>query len=257
MNQQWQTPPAAEPPIVSFTRISKNYGAFVAIPDFSETVRKGEVIVLCGPSGSGKSTLIRTVNRLEPVDSGRVVVDGVDIGDSKVDIDKLRRNIGFVFQHYNLFPHLSALENVAIGLRRLLGQSKEEAFERSMALLDRVGLKAKAQRRPTGLSGGEQQRVAIARALSMKPSIMLFDEPTSALDPQMAGEVKSLIASLVHEDMTVMCVTHDLKFAAAIADRIWFLENGRMVEASAPDTFLSSDNPRVRSFLARILTSHG
>ncbi|MBB6469112.1 polar amino acid transport system ATP-binding protein [Aminobacter lissarensis] len=242
---------------IVFDHVHKHFGAFTALSEFCEVVQKGEVIVLCGPSGSGKSTLVRTVNGLERIQSGRVIVDGRDVTDPTLDLDKLRQGIGFVFQQYNLFPHLNAIDNVALGLRRLLGQPKEEAYANALVLLERVGLKDKATRRPSGLSGGEQQRVAIARSLAMRPPVILFDEPTSALDPQMAGEVKSLIASLVDDNMTIMCVTHDLGFAQAIADRIWFLEGGVLIQSAAPDAFIGSDNPRVRSFLSKILTSHG
>lgn len=238
---------------IVFDQVQKRFGDFTALAGFSERVGKNEVIVLCGPSGSGKSTLVRTVNRLETLQGGRVLVHGQDVAEHTVNVDVLRRGIGFVFQQYNLFPHLSAIDNVAIGLRRLLGQPKDSAADQALALLARVGLKEKAHRRPSGLSGGEQQRVAIARALAMKPTILLFDEPTSALDPQMAGEVRSIISSLAEEDMTIMCVTHDMGLATSMADRVWFLEGGALVESAAASDFIRSENPRVRNFLSKIL----
>ncbi len=239
-------------PAIAFENVCKQFGSYVAIPEFSATVAKGATIVLCGPSGSGKSTLSRTVNGLEVISKGRILVDGADVGAKDTDIDLLRRNVGFVFQQYNLFPHLSVIENVALGLRRLLGWPRDKAYDRSMQLLKRVGLDGKADRRPSGLSGGEQQRVAIARALSMSPSIIIFDEPTSALDPIMAAEVQSLIGSLATENMTILCVTHDLAFAKKIADQIWFMEKGLLVEASAPSDFFNSSNARVRQFLSNV-----
>jgi polar amino acid transport system ATP-binding protein len=235
---------------ITFKDVKKSYGHLVVLDGISQTVRRGEAVILCGPSGSGKSTLIRTINRLETIDSGSVLVGETDIADDSIDINKLRLKIGFVFQQYNLFPHLSALDNVALGLRRLLGVAKDEAEAKARDYLVRVGLGHRAMNLPKKLSGGEQQRVAIARALVMEPSVLLLDEPTSALDPMMAADVRALVASLVHQNITILCVTHDLRFAREIADRIWMLDGGRVIEAAAPEAFFASANPRVRSFVS-------
>jgi polar amino acid transport system ATP-binding protein len=211
------------------------------------------VVVVCGPSGSGKSTLIRTVNRLEPPDSGRVLVDGVDAESRNVNINTFRRGIGFVAQQFNLFPHLTALENVGIGLHRLCGLSRAKAREVALEHLRRVGLEDKAHAYPADLSGGQSQRVAIVRALAMNPRIMLLDEPTSALDPEMVGEVLALLKSLAKADLTMMCVTHEMGFAREVGDMVWFMDGGRLIEAAQPREFFSAPrDPRAREFISRL-----
>lgn len=241
--------------MILFNQINKWYGSYQALTDINAEVKKGQVVVLCGPSGSGKSTLIRTVNRLEEVNSGQLLFDGRDIHGSmsSVDLNRLRSRIGFVFQSFNLFPHLSALDNIAMSPVHVLGVSRHEAKERAMALLERVGLAHKAQAFPAQLSGGQQQRVAIARALAMEPPAMLFDEPTSALDPEMVGEVLAVMRSLADEGMTMMCVTHEMNFAREVADRVWFMDAGQILETGAPEEFFNSPrHPRAQRFLTDI-----
>ena len=216
-------------------------------------VRRGEVVVVCGPSGSGKSTLIRTVNRLEPIQKGVIEVDGQDIYGGKVHLDTLRSHIGFVFQQFNLFPHLSVLENLMLAPLQLKRARRPEARERAMQLLDRVGLAHKAEAYPAQLSGGQQQRVAIARALAMNPPVMLFDEPTSALDPEMVGEVLQVMKGLARDGMTMVCVTHEMGFAREVADTVWFMDAGRIVEVAGPEAFFGRpETERARKFLAEI-----
>jgi len=199
--------------MISIKNVSKWYGDFQVLTDCTTDVKKGEVVVVCGPSGSGKSTLIKTVNALEPFQKGEIIVDGTSVGDAKTDLPKLRSRVGMVFQHFELFPHLSITENLTIAQERVLGRSKDEALQKGLHYLDRVGLKAHAHKFPGQLSGGQQQRVAIARALSMDPIAMLFDEPTSALDPEMVNEVLDVMVELAQEGMTMMCVTHEMGFA--------------------------------------------
>jgi polar amino acid transport system ATP-binding protein len=216
------------------------------------------VVVVCGPSGSGKSTLIRTVNRLEEIKSGKVTVDGHDMHAPMggAQLNRLRSRIGFVFQSFNLFPHLSALDNVMLSPMHVNGVKRNEARDKAMQLLERVGLAAKALSFPAQLSGGQQQRVAIARALAMEPPAMLFDEPTSALDPEMVGEVLAVMRSLAGEGMTMMCVTHEMGFAREVADRVWFMDAGCILESAAPETFFRSpQHPRAQRFLSD-LRSH-
>ena len=238
--------------MIAFAKVGKKYGGFDALTDVSGTVAKGEVVVLCGPSGSGKSTLLRTVNRLEVPSSGTVSVDGVDINARGSDINALRRGIGFVFQQYNLFPHLSAIDNIIIVLRRIAKLSRAEARRRAGALLERVNLSGRADNMPAQLSGGEQQRVAIVRALAFNPKIMLFDEPTSALDAEMVGEVLSLMRELTTTGITMMCATHEMGFAREAADRIWFMDKGRIVLDAPPAEFFGSEAERVKQFLGSI-----
>jgi polar amino acid transport system ATP-binding protein len=239
--------------MVRFENVGKRYGSFHALRDVSGEVLRGQVVVVCGPSGSGKSTLIRTVNHLEPPDSGRVLVDGVDPASRKVNINTFRRGIGFVAQQFNLFPHLTAIENVAIGLHRLCGVPRQEADEAALMHLRRIGLEEKANQYPADLSGGQKQRVAIVRALAMDPRIMLLDEPTSALDPEMIGEVLTLLRSLAGSDRIIICVTHEVGFAREVADVVWFMDGGRLLEAAPPAEFFSAPrHPRAREFVSRL-----
>ena len=239
--------------MITLENVNKWYGVYHALIDVSLTVTKGEVVVVCGPSGSGKSTMIRTINRLEPIKSGRIQVDGQDIHAPDVSVDALRSRIGFVFQQFNLFPHLSVLQNCTLAPTRLLKQSKAQAREHAMALLDRVGLSHKADAYPAQLSGGQQQRVAIARALAMKPPVMLFDEPTSALDPEMVGEVLQAMKGLARDGMTMVCVTHEMGFAREVADWVIFMDQGKVLERAKPENFFNRpEHPRAQRFLADI-----
>jgi polar amino acid transport system ATP-binding protein len=244
--------------MITFSNVNKWYGEYQALTDINAEVKKGEVVVVCGPSGSGKSTLIRTVNRLEEIKSGKVTVDGQDIHApmSGVQLNRLRSRIGFVFQSFNLFPHLSALDNVMLSPMHVNGIKRAEARVKAMQLLERVGLAAKALSYPAQLSGGQQQRVAIARALAMEPPAMLFDEPTSALDPEMVGEVLAVMRSLASDGMTMMCVTHEMGFARDVADCVWFMDAGCILESAEPETFfLKPQHPRAQRFLSD-LRSH-
>ncbi|MCZ8394299.1 amino acid ABC transporter ATP-binding protein [Achromobacter xylosoxidans] len=239
--------------MIRFSEVQKWYGDYQALTDVTAQVRRGEVVVVCGPSGSGKSTLIRTVNRLEPIQKGVIEVDGQDIYGGKVQLDTLRSHIGFVFQQFNLFPHLSVLENLMLAPLQLKRARRPEARERAMQLLDRVGLAHKAEAYPAQLSGGQQQRVAIARALAMNPPVMLFDEPTSALDPEMVGEVLQVMKGLARDGMTMVCVTHEMGFAREVADTVWFMDAGRIVEVAGPEAFFGRpETERARKFLAEI-----
>ncbi|EWS66116.1 Glutamine transport ATP-binding protein GlnQ [Hydrogenophaga sp. T4] len=238
--------------MIVFNAVNKWYSPnFQALTDINAEVSKGEVIVVCGPSGSGKSTLIRTVNRLEEIQGGKIQFDGQDIHSPKIDLNRFRSHVGFVFQSFNLFPHLSVAENLMLAPTSVLGKSKAQARQRATELLDRVGLAAKADSYPGQLSGGQQQRVAIARALAMDPPAMLFDEPTSALDPEMVGEVLQVMKSLAREGMTMMCVTHEMNFAREVADKVWFMDVGRLVEVDTPENFFSRpQSPRAQKFLS-------
>ncbi|RAR59291.1 amino acid ABC transporter ATP-binding protein (PAAT family) [Paraburkholderia unamae] len=239
--------------MISFEGVNKWYGSHHALVDVNETVNKGEVVVVCGPSGSGKSTLIRTVNRLEPIQKGRIVVNGQDVHARGVDVNDVRRGIGFVFQQFNLFPHLSALENCMLAPVRLGKMPRREARDLAMAFLERVGLAAKANAYPANLSGGQQQRVAIARALAGKPPLMLFDEPTSALDPEMVNEVLQVMKGLACDGMTMVCVTHEMGFAREVADRVIFMDQGQVLERARPENFFRKpDHPRAQRFLSDI-----
>jgi glutamate/aspartate transport system ATP-binding protein len=235
--------------------VSKWYGSFQVLTDCSTKVDKGEVVVVCGPSGSGKSTLIKTINGLEPFQKGRIIVDNVSVGDPKTNLPALRARIGMVFQNFELFPHLTVRENLTIGQTKVLGRSKEEATEKGLKYLDRVGLLAHKDKFPGQLSGGQQQRVAIARALSMDPVAMLFDEPTSALDPEMINEVLDVMVGLAQEGMTMMVVTHEMGFARKVADRVVFMDGGRIVEDAEKEAFFAAPrSERAREFLAKIIT---
>lgn len=239
--------------MIIFEEVDKFYGDYRALSGLNETVKQGEVVVVCGPSGSGKSTLIRTVNRLEPITTGRVVVNGEDVHHPKTDVNRLRSRIGFVFQNFNLFPHLSVMRNIVMAPMMVSKLSEREAHERAMELLVKVGLEHKADAFPPQLSGGQQQRVAIARALAMRPPVMLFDEPTSALDPEMVGEVLTVMKQLAKDGMTMMCVTHEMGFARDVADRIIFMDAGATVERGTPDQFFSNpQHPRAQKFVADI-----
>ena len=240
--------------MIKIENVSKHYGAFQVLTDCSTTINKGEVVVVCGPSGSGKSTLIKTVNGLEPIQGGRIFVDGTQVNDPKTNLSKLRSHVGMVFQHFELFPHLTITENLTLAQIHVLGRGKDEATTKGLALLDRVGLKAHAHKKPGQLSGGQQQRVAIARALCMDPIVMLFDEPTSALDPEMVGEVLDVMTELAQEGMTMMCVTHEMGFAKRVADRVIFMDAGRIVEdRPKAEFFAQPQSERAQQFLARIL----
>ena len=240
--------------MISIDNVSKHYGSFQVLTDCTTQVKKGEVIVVCGPSGSGKSTLIKCVNGLEPFQSGSITVDGVSVGDPKTNLSKLRSRVGMVFQHFELFPHMSITENLSIAQEKVLGRSKDEARTKGLKLLERVGLKAHAEKFPGQLSGGQQQRVAIARALCMDPICMLFDEPTSALDPEMINEVLDVMVELAQEGMTMMCVTHEMGFARKVANRVIFMDKGLIVEDDSKDAFFGAPrSERARQFLAKIL----
>jgi glutamate/aspartate transport system ATP-binding protein len=240
--------------MISIDHISKHYGNFQVLADCSTHVNKGEVIVVCGPSGSGKSTLIKCVNGLEPFQTGDITVNGVSVGDPKTNLSKLRAHVGMVFQNFELFPHMSIIDNLRIAQTKVLGRSQEEATEKGFKLLDRVGLRAQAEKYPGQLSGGQQQRVAIARALAMDPICMLFDEPTSALDPEMVNEVLDVMTELAKEGMTMMCVTHEMGFAKRVANRVIFMDQGRIVEDDSKDAFFEhARSERAQQFLAKIL----
>lgn len=240
--------------MISIKNVSKWYGDFQVLTDCSTEVAKGEVVVVCGPSGSGKSTLIKCVNALEPFQKGDIVVDGTSIADPKTNLPKLRSRVGMVFQHFELFPHLSITENLTIAQIKVLGRSKEEATKKGLALLERVGLKEHAHKHPGQLSGGQQQRVAIARALCMDPKVMLFDEPTSALDPEMVGEVLDVMKTLAVEGMTMACVTHEMGFAREVADRVLFFDHGKLLEDAPPAQFFDNpQDPRAQAFLRQVL----
>ena len=241
--------------MIEIKNISKWYGSFQVLKDCSVNVEKGEVVVVCGPSGSGKSTLIKTVNALEPFQKGEIIVDGISVGDPKTDLPKLRSRVGMVFQHFELFPHLSIRENLVLAQMKVLGRGREEATERGLKLLDRVGLLKHADKFPGQLSGGQQQRVAIARALAMDPICMLFDEPTSALDPEMINEVLDVMVQLAKEGMTMMVVTHEMGFAKKVADRVIFMDAGEIIENLPAEEFFGKPHTnRAQKFLSKILS---
>jgi len=243
--------------MIEIKNVSKWYGPVQVLNDCSGSINKGDVVVVCGPSGSGKSTLIKTVNGLEPIQQGEIFVDGVPLHDAKTDLPKLRSRVGMVFQHFELFPHLSVTENLTIAQVKVLGRSLDEAKVRGLKMLDRVGLMAHKDKFPGQLSGGQQQRVAIARALSMDPIVMLFDEPTSALDPEMVGEVLDVMVNLAKEGMTMMVVTHEMGFARKVASRVIFIDvGGRILEDCSKDEFFGHPEkrqPRTKDFLNKIL----
>lgn len=241
--------------MISFENVSKWYGPHRVLNDVTLFVKKGEVVVICGPSGSGKSTLLRCINRLEPVQQGRIVVDSVSLTEKTINLNQVRTEIGIVFQSFNLYPHMTALRNITIAPMLVRKVPRAEAQELARMLLAKVGILEKANAYPSQLSGGQQQRVAIARALAMKPKVMLFDEPTSALDPEMISEVLDVMTDLARDGMTMIVVTHEMGFARNVADRVVFMSEGRLIEESEPDTFfLRPREPRTKQFLSRILS---
>ena len=243
--------------MIEIKNISKWYGRIRVLTDCTTSVAKGEVVVVCGPSGSGKSTLVKTVNGLEPVQNGDIVVNGISVCDPKTNLARLRSIAGMVFQHFELFPHLTVMENLCLGQIKVLNRSRDEAETQALSLLKRVGLEAHKGKYPGALSGGQQQRVAIARALSMNPLAMLFDEPTSALDPEMVNEVLDVMTDLAKEGMTMMVVTHEMGFARRVADRVIFMDAGCIVEDCSKDEFfgnVSARGERTRAFLSKVLT---
>ena len=243
------------PPVIALTGVSKYFGSFQALKQVSLTVRKGEKVVVCGPSGSGKSTMIRCINRLEEHDEGRIVVDGRELTAKVKDIDAVRREVGMVFQQFNLFPHLKVVDNLMLAPRLVRRMSKAEARAIAMRYLDRVHIPEQADKYPSQLSGGQQQRVAIARALCMNPEIMLFDEPTSALDPEMIHEVLDVMVELAEEGMTMIVVTHEMGFARQVADLVVFMDQGEIVETNPPEAFFQNPrNARTKLFLSQILS---
>ena len=249
--------PEAEPALISMQKVDKFYGAFHALKSVDLEVRKGEKIVLCGPSGSGKSTLIRCINHLETIQKGRIVVDGTALDDSPRAVDTVRREVGMVFQSFNLFPHMTVLENCTLAPMRVRGASKAEAQATARKYLERVRIGEQAEKYPAQLYGGQQQRVAIARALCMEPKAMLFDEPTSALDPEMVKEVLDTMIGLARDGMTMVCVTHEMGFARQVADRVIFMADGEILETAAPEEFFRNPvHPRARAFLGEILAHH-
>ncbi|MEK7879128.1 MAG: amino acid ABC transporter ATP-binding protein [candidate division NC10 bacterium] len=243
------------PAAIQFRQVNKWFGALHVLKDVSLEVRPGEVVVVCGPSGSGKSTLIRCVNRLEPIQSGEIVVNGVSLGDPALNLSRLRAEVGMVFQSFNLYPHMTALQNIALAPLRVKRLPRSEAEKIAIGLLERVGIPDKAHAYPANLSGGQQQRVAIARALAMQPRIMLFDEPTSALDPEMINEVLEVMTDLARDGMTMMVVTHEMGFARRVAHRMIFMDEGRLVEDDSPEAFfVAPKSERTRQFLSKILS---
>lgn len=242
--------------MIEIKNVSKHYGTFKVLTDCTTQVAKGEVVVVCGPSGSGKSTLIKTINGLEPIQKGEILVNGTSVSASGTKLSKLRSKVGMVFQNFELFPHLSIIDNLTIAQSKVLGRKKDEATEKALLYLTRVGLKNHATKYPGQLSGGQQQRAAIARALSMDPICMLFDEPTSALDPEMVNEVLDVMVELAREGTTMMCVTHEMGFARKVADRVIFMDEGKILEDTPKDEFfgkIEQRTPRAKQFLSRIL----
>ena len=240
--------------MIQFKNVNKFFKDLHVLNDVNLEVKQGEVVVVCGPSGSGKSTLIRTVNQLEQIQSGEIWVDGMNVADPKTDLNKVRAEVGFVFQSFNLYPHLNVLENIVLSPMKVKKLSRADAEKKAMELLDRVGLAHKKDAMPGQLSGGQQQRVAIARGLAMEPRVMLFDEPTSALDPEMVGEVLKVMKDLALSGMTMMCVTHEMGFARQVANRVIFMDEGRIVENCTKDEFFGSPrSERAQHFLSKIL----
>lgn len=240
--------------MITLENVSKWYGKFQVLKNCTTRVGKGEVVVVCGPSGSGKSTLIKTVNALEPIQQGKIIIDGTEITNPSTNLAKLRSKVGMVFQHFELFPHLTILKNLTLAQIKVLGRSNEEAREKALSLLDRVGLLAHADKFPAQLSGGQQQRVAIARALCMDPVVMLFDEPTSALDPEMVNEVLDVMVELAYEGMTMMVVTHEMGFARKVAHRVIFMDAGEIIEDTSKEQFFTNpQSDRAKDFLAKII----
>jgi ABC-type polar amino acid transport system ATPase subunit len=241
-------------PIIVLENVDKFFGEFQALKNLNLTVEKGERVVVCGPSGSGKSTMIRCINRLEKHNSGRIIVNGNELTDDEKDIDAVRREVGMVFQSFNLFPHLTVIDNLMLAPKLVRKMTKSEAREKSMQLLERVRIPEQADKYPSQLSGGQQQRVAIARALCMNPEIMLFDEPTSALDPEMISEVLDVMVDLANDGMTMICVTHEMGFARSVADKVVFMDEGEIVEMNTPAEFFDhSKSDRTKEFLSQII----
>jgi len=241
-------------PMIEFRNVNKWFGEFHVLKNVNETVEKGEVLVICGPSGSGKSTLVRCVNRLENVDQGEIVINGQTITDKAQDLNALRAEIGIVFQQFNLYPHLTVLENITLAPMKVKNLSKNEAEITALRLLERVGIGNQSHKYPVELSGGQQQRVAIARALAMRPQVMLFDEPTSALDPEMINEVLNVMKDLARDGMTMLCVTHEMGFAREVADRVIFMDHGEILERGTPEHFFTTpEHERTKAFLREIL----
>ena len=240
--------------MITLENVSKWYGKFQVLKNCTTKVGKGEVVVVCGPSGSGKSTLIKTVNGIEPIQQGKIIIDDTEITNPSTNLAKLRSKVGMVFQHFELFPHLTILKNLTLAQIKVLGRSDEEAREKALSLLDRVGLLAHANKYPAQLSGGQQQRVAIARALCMDPIVMLFDEPTSALDPEMVNEVLDVMVELAYEGMTMMVVTHEMGFARKVAHRVIFMDAGEIIEDTSKEQFFTNpQSDRAKDFLAKII----
>ncbi|SFM02397.1 putative glutamine transport system ATP-binding protein [Paenibacillus sp. 1_12] len=243
--------------MIEFRNVNKHYGKFQVLKEINLSIEAGEVVVIIGPSGSGKSTLLRCINRLETITDGQLIVNETQLHDKRADVNKLRRHIGMVFQHFNLYPHMTVIDNITLAPIKVTGVSKQEALQTAMHYLDKVGIPEKANSFPSQLSGGQQQRVAIARGLAMKPQIMLFDEPTSALDPEMIGEVLDVMKGLVHEGMTMVVVTHEMGFAREVADRVVFMDQGQIVEEASPNEFFSNpQEERAQLFLSRLLQHH-
>ncbi|WP_224981355.1 amino acid ABC transporter ATP-binding protein [Geomonas agri] len=241
--------------MIKFEGVHKWFKKLHVLNGIDLHVKQGEVVVVCGPSGSGKSTLIRTINQLEPIEEGSLIVDGMDLRSKKTDLNKLRAEVGFVFQQFNLYPHLSVIDNITLAPIKIRKTPKKEAQEQAMELLERVGLAVKRDAYPTQLSGGQQQRVAIARALAMKPRIMLFDEPTSALDPEMIGEVLAVMQDLASTGMTMVCVTHEMGFAREVSDRVVFMDHGIILEEAQPEEFFRNpQHDRAKQFLKQLLS---
>jgi len=244
----------AAAPMIEMRHVNKWYGAFQVLKDISLTVSRGERVVICGPSGSGKSTAIRCINRLEQHQEGQIFVEGVELTDKVKNIEHVRREVGMVFQQFNLFPHLSILDNLTLAPRKVRKQSRKEAEECAMKYLERVKIAEQAHKYPSQLSGGQQQRVAIARSLCMEPHILLFDEPTSALDPEMIKEVLDVMVSLAEDHMTMVCVTHEMGFAKTVADKVIFMDKGQIIEVAPPSEFFSAPkNDRTKLFLSQVL----
>jgi ABC-type polar amino acid transport system ATPase subunit len=240
--------------MIEIKNVSKRFGEFKVLSDINETVERGQTMVICGPSGSGKSTLLRCVNGLEPYQEGEIIVDGVSLSDPKTNLYKLRENIGMVFQRFELYPHMTVMQNISLAPMKVRKWSKEKAQKKAAELLERVGIPEKAQSYPANLSGGQQQRVAIARSLAMEPNYMMFDEPTSALDPEMIKEVLDVMINLAKEGMTMLCVTHEMGFAREVADEIIFMDFGRIVERGTYEEFFNNPkSERAREFLKQIL----
>ena len=241
--------------MISFNGVNKWYGDFQVLKSINLTISKGEVVVVCGPSGSGKSTMIRCINRLEPIQEGDILVDGMNVSDPRTNMTTLRAEVGFVFQQFNLYPHMTVMENITLAPTLVRGMSRGDATAIGMELLGKVGIPDKAGAYPSQLSGGQQQRVAIARGLAMQPKIMLFDEPTSALDPEMINEVLDVMKSLAREGMTMVCVTHEMGFAREVADRVIFMDDGNLVEENTPEEFFHNpQSERTKDFLSKILS---